>query len=238
MRAPTLDLSTFDGRLLDGLSFCRKVYRLFEQLSREPGGIRRLRLRATKTEKRLIEELIPLARYVQARYREGRRIRVRWLGGSQPFDAMLLSNGTLVDKGIEPKNVFVEMTTSVHENEHLARRLLEERGGSFGVKGISRDKKTGEIISKPHVHSSDELQVDLATQIIDRLKDKGIKQYPPDTILIINCVTNGIILEPEWNDAIARVRSTQLHLRFREVFFLELTMKHSTTLYGDSAVPR
>ena len=56
-----LDLSTFDGRLMDGLSFCRKVYDLFEQRSQEPGGVAKLRLRPTKNEKRLIEELIPLA---------------------------------------------------------------------------------------------------------------------------------------------------------------------------------
>jgi hypothetical protein len=82
-----LDLSTFDGRLLDGLNFCRDVYELFNQTRASPGGIGKLRLRPSKNEKRLIEELIPLARYVQARYREGRRIKVRWLSGSQPYKA-------------------------------------------------------------------------------------------------------------------------------------------------------
>lgn len=67
------------GRLLDGPNFCRKVYDLFNQTRAGPDGITRLRLRRTKQEKRLIEELIPIARYVQARYREGRRVKVRWL---------------------------------------------------------------------------------------------------------------------------------------------------------------
>jgi hypothetical protein len=73
-----LDLSTFDDQLLDGLDFCRKVYDLFDQVRGEPDGIAKLRLRPTLTEKRLIEELIPLAHYVQARYREGGRLKVRW----------------------------------------------------------------------------------------------------------------------------------------------------------------
>src|SRR5438045_3358322 len=91
-----LDLSTFDGKLLDGLRFCCQVYDLFDQVSSEPDGVAKLRLRPTKVEKRLVEELIPIARYVQARYREGRRIKVRWFSGSQPYDAILWSCGSLV----------------------------------------------------------------------------------------------------------------------------------------------
>jgi hypothetical protein len=135
-----LDLSTFDGQLLDGLDFCRKVYDLFDQVRDGPDGIAKLRLRPTKNEKRLIEELIPIARYVQARYREGRRIKVRWFSGSQPYDAILWSSGALVEHRMAPRRFLIEVTTSVHQNEYLARRLLHERGGSFGVKGISRDE--------------------------------------------------------------------------------------------------
>ena len=227
-----LDLSTFDGRLLNGLDFCRKVYDLFDKARGEPDGIAKLRLRSTKKEKRLIEELIPIARYVQSRYREGRRIKVRWLSGSQRYDAILLSSGGLVEHGVAPKKLFVEVTTSVHPNEYLTRRLLHERGGSFGVKGISRDKRTGTILSKPHVHINDELAMDLADQILERLKAKTAKPYPLETVLIVNCVPNGLILESEWNDAIARVTDAKLRLPFREVFLVENVMSYSTTLYG------
>jgi hypothetical protein len=228
-----LDLSTFDGQLLDGLDFCLKVYDLFDQVRDGPDGISKLRLRPTKNEKRLIEELIPIARYVQARYREGRRIKVRWFSGSQPFDAILWSSGGLVKHRMAPRKLFVEVTTSVHQNEHLARRLLHERGGSFGVKGIWRDSQTGDIVSKPHVHINDELATDLASQILERLKSKGRKNYSPGTVLVVNCVANGIILDSEWNDAIERVTKARVHLAFREVFLLETVMSHSTTLYGD-----
>jgi hypothetical protein len=226
------DLSTFDGKLLDGLDFCRKVYDMFDKVQAGPDGIARLRLRPTKLEKRLIEELLPIAGYVQARYRAGRRIKVRWFSGSQPYDAILRSSGGLVAHRMAPRELFVEVTTSVHQNEHLTRRLLHEKGGSFGVKGISRDKKTGNIVSKPHVHTPEELAADLAGQILERLKSKSEKNYSPKTVLIVNCVPNSLILDPEWNDAIARVTKAQVHLAFREVFLIEAVMAYSATLYG------
>jgi hypothetical protein len=83
------------------------------------------------------------------------------------------------------------------------------------------------------VHTNDELAIDLAARILERLKSKNDKQYPPETALIINCIPDGIILDSEWNDAITRVKAARLHLPFREVFLLELVMSHSMTLYGD-----
>lgn len=228
-----LGLSTFDGRLLDGLDFCRKVYDLFDRVRSGPDGTTKLRLRPTKIEKRLIEELVPIAGYMQARYCAGRRIKVRWFSGSQPYDAVLLSSGSFVEQDMIPRECFVEVTTSVHQNEHLERRLLHERGGSFGVKGISRDKKTGNIVSKPHVHTPNELATDLADQIIGRLTSKRDKNYSSGTVLVVNCVANGLIYDSEWKDAVERVIKSQVHRAFREVFLIETLMSHSATLYGN-----
>lgn len=224
------DLSTFDNRLLDGLNFCRKVYSLFDQIRKGANGITKLRLLETTTEKRLVEELIPIARYVQARYHEVRRIKVRWLSGSQSYDAILLSSGARVEHGLSPRRVFLEVTTSIHQNEHLVRQLVNEGEGSFGVKGVWRDKKTRKIISEPHVHHENELATDLADQIVDRLKSKSGKNYSPETVLVINCVTNSIILDPEWSAAIERVRKAKLHSAFQEVFLIDGRMSRSTTL--------
>src|SRR5580704_4513559 len=114
-----LDLSTFDGRLLDGLNFCKKVYDMFDQVRGSADGIAKIRMRPTKNEKRLMEELIPIAQYVQARYRADRRIKVRWHSGSQSFDAVLLSSGAFVEHGHVRREVFLEVTRAVHQNEHL-----------------------------------------------------------------------------------------------------------------------
>jgi hypothetical protein len=233
-RKRNLDLSTFDGRLIDGLTFCRKVYELFEKTRISIDGIAKLRLRSTKLEKRLIEELIPIARYVQARYREGRRVKVRWFAGSQPYDAILLFSGALVDKALWPKKVFAEVTTSVHQADHLVRELLHKEGSSFGVKGISRDKKTRAIVSKPYVERNDEREANLAAQIIDRLKSKSAKGYAQGTVLIVCCVPNGLLLEEEWDEAVKRVTRAGSHHAFREVYLVDTgSASHSATLFGD-----
>ena len=108
-----------DGVLLDGLDFCRKVYDLFDRVSEGPDGVAKSRLRPTKVEKRLMDELIRLAHYLQARYREGRRIRVRWFSGFRPYDAVLWSSGAMVTHRLVPRRLLVEVTTSVHPNEYL-----------------------------------------------------------------------------------------------------------------------
>lgn len=231
-RFKRVDLATFDGQLLDGLDFCKCVYDLFDSIQKQPDGVVRLRLRKTKTEKRLIEELTPIARYIQARYREGRRIKVRWFSGSQPYDAILWSNGGLVTHRMAPRRVLVEVTGSMHENDYLARRLLHERGGSFGVKGIARDRRTGVVTSVPHVRTNDEIPDDLAQQIIDRLNSKASKRYPRNTVLIMQCFANTLTLLWEWNDAIRRVQGAAPHIPFREVFLIENVASHTATLYG------
>ena len=226
-----IDFSTIDGQLLDGLDFCRKVYKVFDQINREADGKSRLRLRQSKIDKRLVEELLPLACYIQARYQVGRRIKVRWLSGSQQYDAVLWSSGSLVKHGGAPRRVFVEVTTSVHPNDYLMRQLLHQRGGSFGVKGIHREGKA--IISKPYVFSGGENAKDLAEQILARLSAKAKKTYPSATVLVVNCIPNCLILEDEWTDAVEQVRKAGSRVEFREVFLLDMFMSHTTTLYCD-----
>jgi len=229
-----LDLSTFDGRLLDGLNFSRKVYELFNQTRAGTDGISKLRLRRTKQEKRLIEELIPIARYVQARYREGRQVKVRWLSGSQPYDAILLFSGAFVEKGYTPRRLVVEVTTAVHQNNYLLRQRLDKQDHAFGVKGLSRDKKTGEVLSEPYVVTNGGRENDLATQIIDRIKGKSEKGYDPETVLIVYCVPNGVTLPDEWDRAVELVRQADAHHGFREVFLIETSVaSYSATLCGD-----
>ncbi len=226
-----IDLAAIDDQLLDGLDFCRKVYDLFDRINGEPEGKSRLRLRQSKTDKRLVEELLPLARYIQARYQAGRRIKVRWLSGSQQYDAVLWSSGSFVDHGAVPRRIFVEITTSVHPNDSRRRRLLHQGGGSFGVKGIRREGKA--IVSKPYVFSGGENAKDLAEQILERLTAKASKAYPSGTVLIVNCIPNCLILEDEWIDAVEQVRKATPSVEFREVFLMDMLMSHTTTLYGN-----
>jgi hypothetical protein len=139
--------------------------------------------------------------------------------------------------GGAPKRVPVEITTAVHKNNYLMRQLLNMHGGSFGVKGVYREKKTDTIVSKPYVFSGGENANDLAQQILERLRAKVGKSYPPSTVLIVNCMTNCLILEDEWRDAIEQVRKAG-QVGFREVFLMDMLMSHATTLYSDRQRPR
>jgi hypothetical protein len=206
-RRKPLDLSALDDKLLDGLRFCMKVYDLFDQIRSEPDGPRKIRLLSGKREKRLLEELIPITQYIQARYHVGNRIKVRWLSGSQPYDAVIWTPLPMVKKGGMPRKITLEVTTSTHEFTHIARKQLHETGGSFGPKGTQIDKTTRVPVSKPYVYSGEEHISDLALQIIGRLSAKAKKRYPPNTVLIINCETDGLIFPDEWRAAIQQVES-------------------------------
>lgn len=190
-------------------------------------------MRSTKREKRLIEELIPLARYVESRYSESRHIEVRWLNGSQPYDAVLFSSGFQVEKGLVQKEMMVEITVSIHQNDYLIREALNEQGYAFGVKRTSLDKKTGVISSIRYVSTSGELENDLAEQIISRIREKAAKDYSPNTVLIVDCVPNGVTEQEEWENVVARVTQANAHQAFSEVFLIYNWASYSATLYGN-----
>ena len=112
-RRKALGLSALDDKLLDGLRFCTKVYDLFDQIRSEPDGLGKIRLLSTKREKRLLEELIPITQYIQARYHVGNRMKVRWLSGSQPYDAIIWTPLPMINKGGTPRKITLEVTTIV-----------------------------------------------------------------------------------------------------------------------------
>ncbi len=225
-----LDLKSLDDKLLDGLKFCLKVYDLFDQIRTEPDGLGKIRLLKSKREKRLIEELLPITQYIQARYSVGNRLKVRWFEGSQPYDAIIWTSRPMSKNTNIPRKIFVEVTTAKHKNLHLSRKQLHETGGSFGPKGIRINRKTGVPDSTPHVHTNSELIDDLSSQILRSIGDKAKKAYPPSTVLIVNCDTDTVILENEWNDALKQVEAAGLHKTFRETYITN--GRYSATLWG------
>jgi hypothetical protein len=94
------------------------------------------------------------------------------------------------------------------------------------------DKKTGKPSYAPYVYNNGEHISDLARQVIERLKAKGEKPYPKNTVLIVNCETDGVILLDEWRTAIQQVEAQGLHNSFKEVFFFSPRGHHSATLWG------
>jgi hypothetical protein len=223
-------LATFDGISIDGLEFCAGVYKLFESIRQAPDGTSRLRLRPSKVEKRLLEELMPIAAYVQHSYRAGRYISVRWHQGSQQFDAEVTQHGSYIDQGYFSSAGYLEVTCVVHPKEHMQREHLEKKGGTFGLDGIRR-LPGGELISEPVVYSNGNFIDKFAELVVGELEKKSAKSYPENTSLIVECILNMLYLPNEWRDLMDKVHSRMPKSGFCEVFFHDSTHNYACLAY-------
>jgi hypothetical protein len=223
-------LRPFDGIELDGLQFAAKVYELFEFVRQSPDGTTRLRLRPSLVEKRLLEELLPIAAYVQRHYRAGRYIHIRWHSGSQPFDAELRQRGAYVDHGYFPASAYLEVTNIVHPKEHMQREHLEKKGGTFGLEGIRR-LPGGDLISEPVVYSGQDFVEYFGTLVVKEIEKKAAKPYPENTSLVVQCILNTLYTQDDWDLLMTRVRDSASESGFREVFFHDPTQNYMLTCY-------
>jgi hypothetical protein len=221
-------LEEFDGRLLDGLNFCRKAYRLLRRIRGSPGGIRELRLRTTPRAKKLLEEILPLAAFVQSRYSASRTIRVRWMGGNQSFDARVYWGGPAVAALGLPRVRHVEITAAVQPNAHLVRELLEAEGGAFGSEGTHRDPKTRKVVSQPVVEDNSQRIAELVGLIRSRIEDKSAKLYPPATSLVVACEFGSPLDSGDWLELVRSLRPAPS--AFAEVVLVDEPMFRVATL--------
>jgi hypothetical protein len=222
-------LDLFDGNLFDGLDFCAKVYALFESIVSQSGGVERIRLRSSLTEKRLIEELLPICRYVQTYYRLGRYISVRWVNGSQSYDAELHQQGAYVQQGYFPTLAYLEATCAMHENEHWIRKLLNEGQPAYAPEGI--DKQRGKSVqSTPVVFTNDEHIIGFVPIVVSLIRKKAAISYPENTSLVVQCHLNSLYTPDDWRLLVESVEQ-QLHSSpFREVLLFDGTTERATPL--------
>ena len=161
-------------------------------------------------------------------------MKVKWKDGTQNFDAQLLSAGALVDRGLERKELYIEVTTAVHENDHIVRKILHGAGGAFGPKGIKTNPQTGDYVSQPYVYDDGEHSEDLAEKIFGRIKAKTKISYPDKTALIIQCFLDTLFFEDEWENAIKKVGDRAVQHTFREIFVFDSNHHYAATLHGIS----
>jgi hypothetical protein len=221
-------LEELDGRLLDGLTFCRRVYRLMHRIRSTSSGIRELRLRKSPRAKRLVEELLPLASYVQTRYSASRTLRVRWMGGNQGFDARIFWSGPAVENLGLPRVRHVEVTTAGRANAYLVRELVDTEGGSFSSKGTYRDRQTRRIVSRPVVEERSAAVRELAALVAARIVEKNGKPYPAQTSLVVSCEFESPLDPGEWRELLEIVR--RVPNAFAEVVLVDEPMYRVDTL--------
>lgn len=225
----TNSLREFDGILMQGLEFCAKVYSLFETVRTAPDGASRLRLRSSRIEKKLLEELLPICRYIQSSYRPGRYLSVRWVDGNQLYDAELHQRGAYVNEACHPAEAYLEVTCVMHPKEHMSRELLEKKGVAFGLEGIRR-LKNGEIESTPVGHTNRNFIAKYKTLVLKELSKKAKKSYPANTTLIVQCTLNTVYMADEWEELMNEVAISLPRLAFREVYFYDPVSYHSRTI--------
>jgi hypothetical protein len=222
-------LTQFDGELLDGLEFCARAYAVFESIRSSPDGASRFRRRPTRVEKRLLEELLPICTYVQANYRPGLYISVRWIDGPQTYDAEIEQRGAHVSENNHPANAFLEVTSAVHPTDYLSRELLDTVGFAFGLEGIRR-LADGSIESVPTGHSNRDFVEKFAGLVLDQVAKKEAKQYPQNTTLVVQCTLNLPYMPDEWADLVGRVTDRLPASQFREVYLYDPLGRYSHTI--------
>jgi hypothetical protein len=229
-------LEAFNDKFIDGLIFCRMAYAHFDEIARSPGGDQILRKRE-RPEKKLLEEIFPICRYIQTFYGPDQYISVRWVDGAQPFDAKVETTGAMVDHGMWPKHGTLEVTQAVHKNEYLMRELLITKGGGFGLDGISVSKtKSGEreIKSEPVCYTNQSYIDDMCLIIRNAISAKVAKlsngDYPDDTTLIVDCSLMTLFLQSEWDTLISKVKKDLPPHEFVRIFLTSSSGGYFTTL--------
>lgn len=222
-------LSEFDGHWFDGLDFCRKTYTLFDSIRSQPGGIERLRQHLTRVEKKLLEEFLPICRYIQTYYRLGRYISVRWVDGNQSYDAEFRQAGVYIENGYIPSVAYLESTCVMHQNEYLIWKLLSEGKAAFAPEGI--EKQRGKPVeSKPVVFSNNEHVSNFAPLVVSSMREKIQIDYPENTSLVVECYLNGLYTLDDWRLLISTVEQGIRTSRFQEVLLVNGTTDFATPL--------
>lgn len=213
-------LESFDGNLMDGLEFCAAVYSFFESLASQADGVKRIRLRTGLTEKRLVDELLPICRYVQTYYRLGRYISVRWVNGGQSYDAELVQSGAYVEQGYFPEIAYLEATCAMHENEHWIQKLLNEGQPAYAPEGITKPRRRP-VRSEPVVFTNDEHVLSFAPIVTSLIQKKNAIAYPENTSLVVQCNLNSLYTPSDWRLLVETVEQQVQSSPFREVFLFD-----------------
>jgi len=219
-------LDEFDGHEMDGLEFCFRVYRLFERIRRAPDGPSRMRIRPSTVEKKLLEELLPICAYVQARYRIGRYISVRWVAGGQSYDAQVYQCGAYVSKNLYPETGYLEVTGAMHRNAHHIRHILDKNGIAYSAEGIRKNEATGEIESHPAVRRNLDFVDAAAKNVLKAITKKAAMTYSEHTTLIVQCTLDTPHFAEEWKRLVELVDAGVPPHSFDEIFIFDPHGQH------------
>jgi len=155
----------------------------FEELGSSESGVGDLRL-GVGLAKPLAEEVYPLAIFALKKYGEANYIKISPVIGSQNYDAVVTDNSHF------PASVSYIEVTQAHEGEerHLRDMYLNEHGfvpahGPVTKKGTK--KKGMSISAEFKAESVPEMARRELDKVLDAVRRKEGKDYPPDTSLLV-----------------------------------------------------
>jgi len=201
-------LKRLDGVLLDGLDYVRTAYQVLDEIKREPGGLTELRLRKRsrpcRRAKKLLEEVLPIAGYVEATYAPTQPFKVRWRDWNGGYDAEI--EGAQAGR---PK--YIEVTTAQHPLAYLQREHWALEAGGFSADGVTRDPNTGKTISVPVAVDAKDAEAALRARIRKAIEDKASipNTYPRETALVVLWDSLDVTLEQDMERVAVSLASLQ-----------------------------
>ena len=118
-------LDQFGRSYLSAEVFVRRAFQEIETLDQRESRLRK------GSAKKLIEEVLPLARFFRHFDLPWRKVRCRFFGASHKYDAKITVCGPEVERKLLKPLYFVEVTTAVSPNEYLRREATGRYGGVF-----------------------------------------------------------------------------------------------------------
>lgn len=227
-------LIKFKNKKFDGFDFCKLVNEEHYCIIRNIDGVKALRSK-NRGFKEFMEEIIPISFYVRRNYGLGRRLFVTWCGSNidnngcaVSYDGLIEQHGVAVDLYNLESKFYLEVTSALLKNQHLADQLLNEEGGHFAVKGI--DKKDGKLVSEVISFEGTEYVNEFCERLSEIIIKKLAKKYPDKTVLVVCCTLDTPFTSSDWELLESKIRSEIRNDKFIEIFIYDSTSERFFTI--------
>ncbi len=210
----------FSKSYLSTAVFVSRAYSAVEKISRND-----FFMRPSNEDKKVIEEIMPIAAFLKHFEIPGRTVKCKYYGGNHIYDAKIRILLSWARKEPLEANYFLEVTTAISKNEHLAREELALTGFTFGDVNIksegSKRKGTYKIVLQATGEDFDAPVTKISELIKKCLDKKSKKQYPPPCILLIQAEPDRLPTIHEWSTIVSNISGSVDRKAFAATFIVD-----------------
>jgi hypothetical protein len=182
-------------------------------------------MRSAPESKELIEEVLPLAAFLKHLEIPGRKIRCRYVGGTDNYDARIRITGVEVERGFLAPSYFVEITGAAFPKDYLRREALTRNGHVFGGPRIrrvgSRARGTAGVVSEAAAVDGEAAVREMVRWTESAIARKAEKDYPEPTILLVDVLPDRPLRHSEWCSVTEEVGDRLDRTAFAHVYWDE-----------------